>query len=116
MALTALKPYVLRYTLLVGPVFAAVVLGVSVAAGAPLTGVAFFFGGAMLVAFPTAFATSDAGLDSAGASVSGGFDVTNPWSVQPKGGLSSRFGVAFCCLGAGLTSIGVFLVTSGVFG
>ncbi|WP_267640693.1 hypothetical protein [Haloarchaeobius amylolyticus] len=115
MNLAALKPYVLRYTLLAGPVVAALVLGTSALGGVSLPTASFFFGVAMLVCAPLPFAASDAGLDTTSAGVQGGFDVTDPSSLQPQG-IPGRLGLAFTALGAGLTSIAVFLATSGVLG
>ncbi|WP_435364799.1 hypothetical protein [Haloarchaeobius sp. DYHT-AS-18] len=111
----ALKPYLVRYTLVAGPLFAALVLGASAAAGLPLPTVSFFFGGAMLACAPLPFAATDAGLDTVEAGVQGGFDVTDPSSFQPRG-VPGRLGLAFSALGAGLTSVAVFLATSGVLG
>ncbi|WP_439027400.1 hypothetical protein [Haloarchaeobius sp. DT45] len=115
MNLAALKPYLVRYTLVAGPLFAAVVLGTAVAAGMPLPTISFFFGGAMLACAPLPFAASDAGLDTAAAGVAGGFDVTDPTSFKPRG-VPGRLGLAFTALGAGLTSVAVFLAASGVLG
>lgn len=108
-----LQTYFLNYSLTAGlTVTASIVVLASLGLDVTLKSILFFtaLASAGLVLVP--FAVSDSGLESAGAGVQGGFDVTNPSTYRAGSSTdgSTRLKAVFVIAGTGLYAITGFLV------